>query len=76
MQGNIYGYYGVYFYYNQNSDPANGHNIIGNKVLNFGGYGIYLYYPQASTGAAKTKIYNNTIEKVISSVDATGCSLL
>ncbi|MDP1726361.1 MAG: GEVED domain-containing protein [Bacteroidota bacterium] len=61
MMSQVYGYYGVYFYYNQNSSSTDSHNIKGNRVLNFGGYGIYLYYPQASSTALKTNIYNNLI---------------
>ncbi len=61
MQSQNYGYYGVYFYYNQNSNTSISHEVIANRVNNFGGYGMYLYYPAASATAAKMKVYNNIV---------------
>ncbi|MFY8021089.1 MAG: beta strand repeat-containing protein, partial [Bacteroidia bacterium] len=61
MQGQNYGYYGIYFYFNQSNNTAVSHELIGNRVNNFGGYGIYCYYPINSATAAKVKIYNNIV---------------
>lgn len=60
MQGQNYGYYGVYYYYNQSNSTSIPHEIIGNEVNGFGGYGIYCYYPMNTTGAP-VKVYNNLI---------------
>ena len=61
MNGFQYGYYGLYFYYNQSSSTSISHELIGNTINGFGGYGIYLYYPLQTTTAAKVKCYNNII---------------
>ena len=60
MQGQNYGYYGLYFYYNQNNLATQGHVITRNRINTFGYYGIYLYYPQLASGAA-TLCANNAI---------------
>ena len=54
-----YGYYGLYFYYNQNSSTSIPTQIIGNTWNNFGGYGMYCYYPSAATSTAPLEVYNN-----------------
>jgi hypothetical protein len=61
MQGQNYGYYGMYYYYNQSNSSTVSHEIIGNRINNFGGYGMYCYYPINSATAAKVKIYNNIV---------------
>ncbi|OYU95747.1 MAG: hypothetical protein CFE21_11455 [Bacteroidetes bacterium B1(2017)] len=61
MNGFQYGYYGLYFYYNQSSNTTISHELINNKINGFGGYGIYLYYPLQTTTAAKVKVYNNIV---------------
>ena len=61
MQGQNYGYYGIYHYFNQSNNTTISHEINGNRINNFGGYGLYCYYPINSATAAKTKIYNNII---------------
>ncbi len=61
MNGFQYGYYGLYFYYNQSNNTTINHEIIGNTINGFGGYGIYLYYPLSTTTAAKVKCHSNII---------------
>ncbi|MCF8428117.1 MAG: hypothetical protein K9H61_12080, partial [Bacteroidia bacterium] len=65
MQGQNYGYYGLYFYYNQSNNATIPHQIKRNKIIRFGGYGIYLYYPINNAAAAPVECYNN----VVSSTD-------
>lgn len=61
MQGQNYGYYGLYFYYNYATNSNQGHLIAHNKVYNFGGYGMYLYYPMQNASTAKMLVYNNLV---------------
>ncbi|MBW7952141.1 MAG: right-handed parallel beta-helix repeat-containing protein, partial [Chitinophagaceae bacterium] len=61
MQGFNYGYYGLYFYYNQNSDANNEHIITRNRIDGFGGYGVYLYYTNGSALAKPTLFANNIV---------------
>ncbi|MFY7886433.1 MAG: hypothetical protein ACOVOV_16475, partial [Dolichospermum sp.] len=57
-----YGYYGLYYYYNQNSSTTVSHVFANNKVTGFGGYGVYMFYPgSASAATAPTYVYNNMI---------------
>lgn len=57
-----YGYYGVYFYSNQNASTTTRTIFANNSVINHGGYGSYIYYPTTnSSTAARTYIYNNMI---------------
>lgn len=61
MQGWNYGYYGMYFYYNQSNNVTIPHVVSNNKINNFGYYGIYAYYPISTTTAAAPQFINNVI---------------
>ena len=55
-----YGYYGIYFYSNQNASTTNRTIFANNSVINHGGYGAYIYYPTTNIAtAARTYVYNN-----------------
>ncbi len=57
-----YGYYGVYYYANQNASATVPHRFHGNTVINHGGYGAFLYFPTTnSANSAITEVYNNMI---------------
>jgi hypothetical protein len=57
-----FGYYGVYYYSNQNSSTTVNHVFAHNKINNHGGYGVYLYYPSTNSAtAAENLIYNNMV---------------
>ncbi len=66
VNGQNYGYYGLYFYANQNSNTTISHEILNNKITNFSYYGIYMYLPQATSAAAPTKFYNNVLQSAVS----------
>ncbi|MBW7952022.1 MAG: hypothetical protein H3C56_05575, partial [Chitinophagaceae bacterium] len=61
IQGQNYGFYGLYFYFNQSGNTSISHEIIGNRINNFGYYGLYCYYPTSTGSAAPVKIYNNVL---------------
>ncbi len=56
-----YGYYGAYFYSNQNSNTTLRTKFSNNRITNFSGYGAYLYLPMASSTAAPLECYNNML---------------
>lgn len=57
-----YGYYGVYYFSNQNASTTVPHKFHNNTVINHGGYGAYLYFPTTNSAtAAITEVYNNMI---------------
>jgi hypothetical protein len=64
VQGQNYGYYGLYFYSNQNGSTTIPHLFIGNTITNFSYYGIYLYLPNLSATTAPFQFYNNTLNSV------------
>lgn len=66
VNGQNYGYYGLYFYSNQNPNTTIPHEIIGNKINNFTYYGIYMYLPQSTSAAAPTRFFNNVLQGIVS----------